>query len=63
MNSNKETKSELKKQVEDFWDDKSCGEIYAIGQTDEEYYNSESTSRYKLEPYIHDFAKFSEGIN
>ena len=63
LQSNKKTKRDLKKQVKDFWDDKSCGEIYAIGQTDEDYYNSETISRYKLEPYIHDFAKFSEGRN
>ncbi len=53
------TKSQLKK----FWNEKSCGEIYADGHTEKEYYESESKNRYKLEPYIPSFAKFFEGHN
>ncbi|MEW6138394.1 MAG: class I SAM-dependent methyltransferase [Thermodesulfobacteriota bacterium] len=51
----------LKAQVRDFWDAKSCGEGYAIGEQETDYYESHRRSRYGLEPYLHDFAKFQEG--
>ena len=51
---------DLKEKVKDFWDEKSCGEIYAVGQSDRDYYQSHSKARYELEPYIFDFAKFHE---
>jgi ubiquinone/menaquinone biosynthesis C-methylase UbiE len=51
----------LKTQVRDFWDDKSCGEVYATGQSEKEYYESHSRVRYELEPYLRDFARFHEG--
>lgn len=50
-----------KNQVRDFWDQQSCGEVYAAGQSDQEYYNSHSRVRYELEPYIHEFARFNDG--
>ncbi len=53
--------SELKIQVRDFWEEKSCGEVYATGQSEREYYESHAKARYELEPYILDFAKFHEG--
>lgn len=56
-----QNKSDLKGEVKDFWNEKSCGEIYATGKSEKEYYESVSKSRYALEPYIHDFAKFYEG--
>ena len=52
---------DLKIKVKEFWNRESCGERYAGGQSDREYYESESSSRYALEPYILDFAKFHEG--
>ncbi len=52
---------ELKNSVKEFWNKESCGEIYATGQSEIEYYESASNSRYKLEPYIFDFAAFHEG--
>lgn len=52
--------TDLKTQVRDFWDDKSCGEVYADGQSEKDYYESHMRARYKLEPYIRDFAKFNE---
>lgn len=55
------TNTDLKTQVRDFWDDKSCGEVYATGQSDVDYYSSHSSARYELEPYIRDFARFPEG--
>ena len=58
-----QNESALKSQVKEFWNEKSCGEIYVAGQSEKEYYELESKSRYRLEPYIHDFAKFQEGRN
>jgi len=58
-----QNESALKSEVKEFWNEKSCGERYAAGQSEKEYYESESKSRYELEPYIHDFAKFQEGKN
>lgn len=58
-----QNESPLKDIVKEFWNEKSCGEIYAVGQSEMEYYESESKSRYELEPYIFDFAKFHEGKN
>jgi ubiquinone/menaquinone biosynthesis C-methylase UbiE len=52
---------DLKGRVRDFWDDASCGEVYASGQSERDYYESHSNARYELEPYILDFAKFNEG--
>ena len=54
-------KDGLKDQVKDFWDEQSCGEVYAAGDSKKDYYEKHSKVRYKLEPYIHDFAKFAEG--
>ncbi len=52
---------DLKSSVRSFWDEKSCGEVYATGESLAEYYESQSRLRYDLEPYIRDFARFSEG--
>lgn len=51
----------LKDQVKDFWEDGSCGEVYATGQSELEYYEVHRKARYALEPYIPVFAKFHEG--
>ena len=56
-------KSALKDEVRDFWNEQSCGEVYAVGQSEKEFYESEAKSRYELEPYIFNFAKFHEGKN
>lgn len=53
----------LKDEVKDFWDAGSCGEVYAVGESDLEYYKEHSKVRYDLEPYIRDFAKFDEGAD
>lgn len=44
--------------VRDFWDKFSCGEIYASGDSVYENFQNETLTRYKLEPYIKDFANF-----
>lgn len=51
----------LKTQMRNFWDNKSCGEVYATGQSERDYYESHSRARYELEFYIRDFARFHEG--
>ncbi len=52
---------QLKDIVKDFWNEQSCGEVYATGESEQDYYESHAKKRYELEPYIYDFAKFSEG--
>ena len=49
-----ENGEKLKTQVRDFWDEKSCGEIYAAGESEREYYDTH-------EPYLPEFARFQEG--
>jgi ubiquinone/menaquinone biosynthesis C-methylase UbiE len=50
--------SEDKKAVQDFWNTASCGEdLYLAGFSLEDY-ASQASARYKLEPYIEDFAAF-----
>lgn len=48
-------------QVRDFWESASCGEIYAAGDDVVAQLESQAKERYRLEPYIFDFAKFSDG--
>jgi ubiquinone/menaquinone biosynthesis C-methylase UbiE len=53
---------DAKSQVRDFWDEQSCGEVYAdASEGTLEYYESHRSARYDLEPYIFDFARFHEG--
>ena len=47
-------------EVKDFWEKASCGEIYATGSDWKEMYDAQKVSRYQLEPYVRDFAKFDE---
>lgn len=56
-----EKDEDLKFRVREFWDGKSCGEVYAEGESEKDYYASQSLARYSLEPYIRDFARFDEG--
>ncbi len=49
-----------KNEVREFWDKASCGEkLYLKGVSAQEY-KAQANSRYALEPYILDFADFSE---
>ncbi len=53
-----------KKDVQDFWNNSSCGEnLYLVGQTEQEAYINHSLMRYKLEPYIIDFANFKNSYD
>ena len=56
-----QNEADLKTQVRDFWDAKSGGDVYAVGSTEMEYYESQGRIRYELEPYLRDFARFHEG--
>jgi SAM-dependent methyltransferase len=49
-----------KKQVQDFWDEAACGEILYLPSTDRAGFEAQAQSRYRLEPYIMDLAKFAE---
>lgn len=53
--------SDLKRQVRDFWNAGPCGEVYASGDDLKEQFASHARARYKLEPYISDFADFGSG--
>jgi len=48
------------KEVHDFWNSESCGERHSDGITESERFQSEEELRYKLEPYIIDFACFKD---
>ena len=51
----------LKKDVHDFWQQESCGEVYATGDSAGSKLQSQALARYELEPYIPGFARFEEG--
>jgi ubiquinone/menaquinone biosynthesis C-methylase UbiE len=51
----------LKSHVKSFWESQACGNVYAQGKDLQEYFRTHSTTRYALEPYILDFARFSDG--
>jgi SAM-dependent methyltransferase len=53
--------SGLKAEIFEFWDAASCGEIYAEGLSVEERFRKHAEARYRLEPYIQDFARFEDG--
>lgn len=50
----------LKDQVRDFWDAAACGESYATGDDLRARLDAQSRTRYQLEPYIRDFARFAD---
>lgn len=53
--------SSIKDSVRDFWDAKSCGEVYAQGESPAAKLEQQARERYTLEPVIHRFADFSSG--
>jgi len=56
---------ESKQRVHDFWNEASCGEALYLSGQDVVGFNAHLKHRYTLEPFILDFAKFSEakGLN
>lgn len=51
--------SNLKTDVRDFWNRASCGEELLLPSTDRDGYTAQLAERYRLEPYIPQFAGFS----
>ncbi len=52
-----------KKAVHDFWDNASCGEdLYLTGSSKDDYLR-QAESRYRLEPFIPEFAEFEQSRN
>jgi ubiquinone/menaquinone biosynthesis C-methylase UbiE len=49
-----------KQLVHDFWNDASCGEALYLADTDRRAYEAQARTRYELEPYIAEFARFTE---
>jgi ubiquinone/menaquinone biosynthesis C-methylase UbiE len=48
----------LKQDVAAFWEEGSCGEVYAVGASPLERMEAHAAARYTLEPYIRNFAHF-----
>ncbi len=51
----------LKDSVRDFWNEKSCGEVYAKGGDLRAQLAEQAAERYRLEPVIFEFAEFTKG--
>jgi SAM-dependent methyltransferase len=49
-----------KENVRVFWNREACGEIYARGEHQRDKFESHARERYRLEPYLLDFGRFSE---
>jgi SAM-dependent methyltransferase len=52
---------DLKSAVREFWNSAPCGYTYTRGDTAGEGLRRQAEARYRLEPYIRDFARFEEG--
>jgi SAM-dependent methyltransferase len=52
--------SQPKEQLREFWDARSCGEVYASGEDARAYYETHRRQRYALESYLRPFARFHE---
>lgn len=52
---------DAKRAVGEFWEAGSCGEVYARGDDAREAYEAQARARYRMEPFIHPFARFDEG--
>ena len=53
-----------KESVRNFWNVKSCGEeLYLRGEDDRSAFKNQMHERYKLEPYILQFANFQNAKN
>lgn len=51
---------DAKAQVLDFWQNASCGEKVFLHSFDREGFENQAAERYRLEPYIPDFARFAD---
>lgn len=55
------SRDSAKDRVANFWEASACGEVYAQGADKREQLRRQAEERYRLEPYIQDFARFEEG--
>ena len=56
----KDNQAQEKQDVHDFWNEASCGEDLYLNAEDQKGYAEQAQHRYALEPYILDFAGFSD---
>lgn len=49
-----------KQKVHDFWNRASCGENLYLTASDRAAFKAQAETRYRLEPYIHSFARFDD---
>jgi SAM-dependent methyltransferase len=56
-----ETPETLKEATREFFQKASCGEVYAQGESLAERFETQRRTRYELEPYIFEFARFADG--
>ncbi|MDG4550504.1 MAG: class I SAM-dependent methyltransferase [Candidatus Contendobacter sp.] len=52
--------NEAKQAVREFWNQAACGENLYLADTEMASYAAQAQTRYALEPYIRDFARFEE---
>ena len=52
--------SAAKRDVQEFWNEASCGEALLLPSEDKAGFAAQSAERYRLEPYIPGFARFAE---
>jgi SAM-dependent methyltransferase len=50
-----------KERIRDFWNQAPCGEVYAQGDLLPARLEAQARTRYQLEPYLPEFARFAEG--
>ncbi|HZL56305.1 MAG TPA: class I SAM-dependent methyltransferase [Bryobacteraceae bacterium] len=61
MNEYLKEDESLKERVREFWNAKSCGEVYAEGESQADKLKNQAKQRYIIEPGIADFAGFAAG--
>jgi len=52
--------NDAKETVREFWNQAACGEALYLADTEKASYAAQAQTRYALEPYIRDFARFEE---
>jgi SAM-dependent methyltransferase len=52
--------ADAKQAVSEFWEQASCGEVYATGADERSAFEAQARARYEMEPYIFPFARFAE---
>jgi len=57
-----EQHDEQKRQVHDFWNRASCGEDLYLAGSDRAAFEAQAEARYRLEPYIREFAQFETAM-